>query len=238
MNPFTRIARLYMRALEERPVLTKMLTSAAMYGIGDVIAQKAAPDTRQEPIDWKRVAVFGSFGLAVAGPLYHLWFNNLDRLPFLMMQARKFQQTVELRSLQRRATKLGIKLPPVTPPQPKEFRKSTYLISKVLADQFVFSPAYLGIFFYGTGLMSGRSVDECTHHVKYALAVMRPLVRSPRCRIRRQVYVPTFAADCAIWPIVQAVNFSVVPVALQPLTVNVVNLFWNAFLSFMANKAH
>mgnify|MGYP001124223775 CR=1 FL=1 len=48
--------------------------------------------------------------------------------------------------------------------------------------------------------------------------------------------MPTFLADCAVWPLVQFFNFSLVPVPLQPLVVNVVNVFWNAFLSFMAHS--
>ena len=39
-----------------------------------------------------------------------------------------------------------------------------------------------------------------------------------------------------IWPFVMAVNFSVIPVQFHVLFVNSVAVFWNAYLSYMANK--
>jgi len=52
----------------------------------------------------------------------------------------------------------------------------------------------------------------------------------------KAVYVETYIADCVVWPPLQLINFSFVPLKYQVLYVNVANLFWNTFLSFMANK--
>ena len=52
------------------------------------------------------------------------------------------------------------------------------------------------------------------------------------------MFVPSYIADSVLWPVAQAINFSFVPVNLQPVYVNVLNVFWNAFLSYMANKGH
>lgn len=54
----------------------------------------------------------------------------------------------------------------------------------------------------------------------------------------RSVYWDTYVADCLVWPPLQLVNFSLVPLRYQVLYVNTANLFWNSFLSFMANKSH
>eukprot|EP01038_Epipyxis_sp_PR26KG_P013843 gene13843-18566_t len=54
----------------------------------------------------------------------------------------------------------------------------------------------------------------------------------------KKVYVNTYLADCLIWPPLQLINFTFVPVRYQFLFVNVCNLAWNTFLSFMANKKH
>lgn len=54
----------------------------------------------------------------------------------------------------------------------------------------------------------------------------------------KEVFVPTYVADCAIWPFLQYVNFKFVPLHYQALYVNVCNLGWNTFLSFMANSHH
>ncbi|RYH17874.1 Mpv17/PMP22 family protein [archaeon] len=54
----------------------------------------------------------------------------------------------------------------------------------------------------------------------------------------KEVYVETFLADCAVWPLLQLINFTFIPVKFQFLFVNVANLAWNTFLSLMANKKH
>jgi len=54
----------------------------------------------------------------------------------------------------------------------------------------------------------------------------------------KEVYWETYVADCIIWPPLQLINFSFVPLRYQFLFVNVANLAWNTFLSLMANKKH
>lgn len=54
----------------------------------------------------------------------------------------------------------------------------------------------------------------------------------------KEVFWPSYAMDCLVWPLIQLVNFSYVPLRLQVLFVNVCNLGWYTFLSFMANKSH
>ena len=46
------------------------------------------------------------------------------------------------------------------------------------------------------------------------------------------------SSDCLVWPPLQLINFTFVPLRLQVLYVNIANLGWNTFLSVMANKAH
>jgi len=50
------------------------------------------------------------------------------------------------------------------------------------------------------------------------------------------VYLMTYISDSIVWPPLQLFNFSFVPVRYQFLYVNTCNLFWNAFLSYVANK--
>jgi len=54
----------------------------------------------------------------------------------------------------------------------------------------------------------------------------------------KQVYIPTYVADWVVWPPLQLVNFTFVPLRYQVLYVNACNLLWNTFLSFMANGGH
>lgn len=54
----------------------------------------------------------------------------------------------------------------------------------------------------------------------------------------KEVFWKTYMVDCAFWPPLQLINFTFVPVRFQFLFVNTVSLFWNTFLSLMANKGH
>jgi hypothetical protein len=54
----------------------------------------------------------------------------------------------------------------------------------------------------------------------------------------KQVYLETYLADCIVWPPLQLINFTFIPLRFQFLFVNVANIGWNTFLSFMANKKH
>ena len=51
----------------------------------------------------------------------------------------------------------------------------------------------------------------------------------------KAVYWETYMADCLVWPPIQLINFTFVPVKLQFLYVNTANLAWNTYLSLMAN---
>ncbi len=54
----------------------------------------------------------------------------------------------------------------------------------------------------------------------------------------KQVYAQTYLADCIVWPPLQLINFTFIPLRFQFLFVNIGNIGWNTFLSFMANKKH
>ena len=55
----------------------------------------------------------------------------------------------------------------------------------------------------------------------------------------KAVYVTTFIVDCIVWPPLQLINFTFVPLRYQVLYVNGCNLGWNCFLSIMSGgQAH
>jgi len=45
---------------------------------------------------------------------------------------------------------------------------------------------------------------------------------------------PTLQVNWVVWPVLQAVNMSVVPLQYRLLYINVCSLFWSAYLSNMA----
>ena len=49
-------------------------------------------------------------------------------------------------------------------------------------------------------------------------------------------FIGTYLWDVKIWTPIQLANFRFVPVTFQPVFVNSVNIFWNAFLSHVQKE--
>uniref|UniRef100_A0A7S0RWM4 Peroxisomal membrane protein MPV17 n=1 Tax=Chlamydomonas leiostraca TaxID=1034604 RepID=A0A7S0RWM4_9CHLO len=66
----------YEHALHKRPVLTQMTTSALLWGLGDVLAQRVAE--RVQTVDKRRIGLTAGFGAGFMGPVGHFWYQGLD----------------------------------------------------------------------------------------------------------------------------------------------------------------
>mmetsp|Transcript_4024 Transcript_4024/g.5286 ORF Transcript_4024/g.5286 Transcript_4024/m.5286 type:complete len:239 (+) Transcript_4024:281-997(+) len=65
----------YNNALDEKPILTKAMTSLVGWALGDLLAQIFIVGG---PIDWKRFATLSAFGFLWHGPSGHYFYNWLD----------------------------------------------------------------------------------------------------------------------------------------------------------------
>jgi hypothetical protein len=52
----------------------------------------------------------------------------------------------------------------------------------------------------------------------------------------RRNFFGTYIVDVSVWPPLQAINFTYVPLRFQLLYINSLMVFWNIFLSHMANS--
>lgn len=93
-----------------------------------------------------------------------------------------------------------------------------YIAAKVAADQLIFEPPYLLLFFSLTSIMEGHTLHQIRSKLK-------------------QDYLSTFIVDCQVWPFAQVLNFRFVNPLYQSLVVNGVCVGWNAYLSFVKHKA-
>lgn len=84
---------------------------------------------------------------------------------------------------------------------------------RVGVDQIFFAPVSLPFYFTCMTILEGNPIQIA------------------KLKIREQWWV-TLRTNWLIWPIVQTINFSFVPLPYQLLTVNVVAIFWNTFLSY------
>jgi len=223
MTLFSKGIKFYSGYLDTYPLVVKSITSGFMYGIGDIMAQgiESKQQNKDFKLDIKRLIIFTTFGTIIAGPMYHYWFNNLDRLPHLIKNMRIRNHERKFESFKKRAETIGVDIKNLKYPAHNitDLEKTSVITSKVLADQLIFSPIYLCIFFYSVDLMNGKTLNETKEHL-------------------RKSFGNVFMADCALWPMAQMINFSYIPTKFAPFYVNILNLFWNTFLSITAHQNH
>ena len=83
--------------------------------------------------------------------------------------------------------------------------------ARVLADQTLFASANLALFLSSMAYLEGANVQKKLE----------------------ESYLPALKMNWLVWPPVQAINFTFVPLQSQVLVVNVVALFWNCYLSYV-----
>ncbi|ODQ51159.1 hypothetical protein SAICODRAFT_60399 [Saitoella complicata NRRL Y-17804] len=94
--------------------------------------------------------------------------------------------------------------------------KNKYLntICRVGLDQTIFAPFAIGNFFVSQSLLEGRSFPEIKEKLEAS-------------------YYTALQNNWKVWPMVQVVNFSIVPTQHRLLVVNTVSVAWNSYLSYM-----
>eukprot|EP00884_Botryococcus_braunii_P006680 jgi/Botrbrau1/16012/Bobra.0353s0010.2 len=71
----------YEKALERRPLATKVATSIVGFTLGDMLCQIInRPSSGNWKYDIGRTARMATFGGVIGGPIGHYWFNFLDKL--------------------------------------------------------------------------------------------------------------------------------------------------------------
>jgi hypothetical protein len=80
---FSSLLNSYTSLLERSPYPTKMVTSAIIGALGDYLVQKYEGRKTNKAIDLRRLLVFATVcGLYIA-PVIHVWFEFLNKMPFL-----------------------------------------------------------------------------------------------------------------------------------------------------------
>ena len=82
MDSLKKLYKSYLRAIEERPLLTKGLTAAVVNFLGDILAQNLeakAMGIKFFP-NWVRLQGFSLCGLLYIGPYVHTWYEQLWKI--------------------------------------------------------------------------------------------------------------------------------------------------------------
>ena len=93
----------------------------------------------------------------------------------------------------------------------------TALSKKLLFTQVIYSSISICAFYVFLSYCEGKDMREAKQEV---------------C----QKWGPTYMTNIKVWPFLQLVNFTMVPIPLQALYVNVLSVVWWVYLSYMKNK--
>lgn len=141
-----RLWKWYQNCLAVHPVKTQVISSALIWGFGDIAAQAVTHTTAKKlhlqsrnedkefKINWRRVTTTSLFGLGFVGPVGHFWYEGLDRFIRLRLQLR-----------------------------PNSF---SFVATKVAADGIIFGPFDLPVFFTYMGFSTGKSAAQVKEDVK------------------------------------------------------------------------
>ncbi|KAK4299545.1 hypothetical protein Pmani_028175 [Petrolisthes manimaculis] len=90
----------------------------------------------------------------------------------------------------------------------------TQALAKGYVDQLVFAPVNISQFFLGMALLEGRPPEEALNECQQKL-------------------LPTWMISLSIWPILQTLNFSLVPEKNRVMAISCGSFLWLVFLSYM-----
>lgn len=77
-------------------------------------------------------------------------------------------------------------------------RKTVF--AKMVADQFIYAPFSIAVFFSSSSLQKHRTLEEC-----FEIFVTK----------MHKTFISTYLADCMLWPFVNFLNFRFVPLFLR-----------------------
>lgn len=221
MATISRIAAKFNTYYADRPILTMMITNAVLGGIADTVAQS---------ITTIRLAALRKPGGMTKDDTMAIEIHELDRKnPLLdrdlIPDSKALPPPFDFERLTRFMA-YGFMMAPV---QFKWFQflsrafpitKSNALapaIKMVALDQLIFAPIGIGCFFTVMTIAEGGGRRAVTHKL-------------------RDMYLPTLKANFMVWPMVQIINFRIMPIQFQLPFVSTVGIAWTAYLS-LSNAA-
>jgi protein Mpv17 len=218
-NPFRQLWSAYERQLQRRPVLTQMTTSALMWGMGDLMAQKleryerrhnhrGGTATNKPSSAGKPSGGHGHGGKKGGGgdsPDAVDWRRALLTCAYGAIFVGPVGHFWYL-GLDNACARLFAR------------GSAQFIALKVAVDTAIMGPFYVSTFFgFGCAFIDGSGMAE----FKKKMATD---------------FIPTLALEVSVWPFIQSVNFWKVPVQHQLLVVNGATVMDAAFMSWARNQ--
>jgi protein Mpv17 len=203
---------------QSNPILVKTLTSAALFGLGDFMSQKLE---KKESLDTARLVRLTAWG-GMFAPLAHKWYGMLDKMvpgtgPIVLAKKVAADQ-VRLESAAVSCAS-GIRWGGKCPSS--HLSLSRVSCARVSPPFCARPPQFTWTIFINCGFFFATSFMETGD----------PTVGITQ--IKEKLW-PTLKVNWVVWPVLQGVNFSLVPEPYRLLYINFCSLFWSAYLSNMA----
>lgn len=253
------ILRTYTKLLNNKPLLVTSISTGICYCAGDMLAQhinilKKNNEGVQEKYNNRRTINMTIFGLSIGGPLYYIWFKKIHNIDKIFEKLVKWNYERQLKSKLVNSFSKHIKDNKIDNMSMKDFRDThqlsfdainnnvvfrskTILAGQVYADQFIFSAIYPVIFMMTTGMMIDNTKEEDFDYIMKNRFINIEKIKTTFNNNWENVknkYITIYSTDCAVWPLVQIANFAFIPSIYQPIFVNIINIFWNAYICFIS----
>ncbi|RPA83942.1 protein SYM1 [Ascobolus immersus RN42] len=72
----------YRAQVRMRPMMTQAMTTGALFGAGDVIAQTIAKGKAPQELDYMRTIRNAGYGLCAFGPAVQVWYRMIEKIRF------------------------------------------------------------------------------------------------------------------------------------------------------------
>jgi protein Mpv17 len=221
MAIISRLASKFNSYYADRPVLTMMITNAVLGGIADTVAQS---------ITSIRLAALRKPGGITKDDTMAIEIHELDkRNPLLDQDLIPDSKILPPPFDFERVTRFmayGFGMAPVQFKWFKFLSKAFPMdkhsglgpaLKMVAFDQLIFAPFGIACFFTVMTVAEGGGRRAIAHKL-------------------RDMYVPTLKANLLVWPLVQIINFRLMPIQFQLPFVSTVGIAWTAYLS-LSNAA-
>lgn len=250
-----RLISLYNNFLERCPITGNCLSAGGCYTLGDYVAQKIEIKLgKRNDLDFHRLGCFALFGTVVAGPLYFTWFNKLHDMPKLLEKVVAWNQKRlvgkellhQFHTNAAKGTLKQLSMRKFIPAHIKKLdsavvEKTTVLVSKVLADQMIFSALYPFVFMPGTYMLLNNTKKEdwdyMLKHKSLNTDKIKKTWNESVDNIKKK-YVRIYTSDWQVWPVLQMINFAFVPPHMHAIYTNAMNVPWNAYICYVSQEGH
>ncbi|KAJ1920082.1 hypothetical protein H4219_001612 [Mycoemilia scoparia] len=208
------VLQLLSSAMEAHPVLTMSAINGFLATLGDIMAQSLCRDTKasgstKDQSDEKSIAARTGHDWTRTARfvLYALYYAPLLGLWYTCLDAMFPMPPAGID----RAPQMYQYLFPLVSPV-------TQAVSgRVIADQLLWAPVSIAFFLFNMTVLEGGGKKELSEKFKAS-------------------YPSALKANYFVWPLLDVINFALVPPMYRVIFTSVGNLFWNTFLSWVNSR--